>query len=520
MKRVGVAVLVVTLLWMFVCAHTLFPIGIPGEWTWPRSKVQLEPFLAYAIVGAGYLFALLLAWLYEHRADTASVRLCILLLISGLGMWFDYNALLMGRAGIFESVEGVFEEYTSGYLTEAIRHVRAPVQYTRDYWRRLEKDEDKRNHLDVRPPGNVIFSWCVLEAGRRGRFPDRLMHFLISQETHERGLAYSEMLRCLYPEFDLMYASAERIVFCFFLMLCVARLLILFALLVLLRFRIRNGGVVAVLMASGLYAPVVFLGHYDTMLYFWGSICVLLLALSFRYDRRFGWWGAAAGAVMTLSCMFSLAFLAMGFFAVLAYMLRRGLKGGGRRAAWLIGGGAAVLLLLELCGVRVILMSFLALRNNARFFEEAGRSALLWPPLNFLDLTLFEGAMWLFPVLMAIPYCWRTLRPLVQCDGRWRFRWPLLMSDGGAWLASLLIVGFLLCISTFSRGEMGRLFLFIMPLLVVCGAWRLGSRTMERGTRAVWLTCGYAAACLALSIRYNLALIVQFWGELPKPDGL
>lgn len=125
-----------------------------------------------------------------------------------------------------------------------------------------------------------------------------------------------------------------------------------------------------------------------------------------------------------------------------------------RRTALFCAGGLIFAGVVYLMGVDLVSCAVYAARNNSAFFRESGRSVLPWIPLNVLDLILFAAPL---TVLTAFSCDWRKDR---VCMG-----------------AGVLLV--FLCVSPFSRGEMGRLLIFLYPVVLLLALKRILSAENE-----------------------------------------
>ena len=495
----GWAVLGTHLLLILLVAHTRLPLGITGDWVWRRTEATGIPWVDIAIVTLAFLLAAFLAHVHDQCLPRRTrLALPLLLVILGLGSWLDYHLLSIGPAGNYESVIAVVDDFTSGYLLEASRIGDARA-YFLQFDERLERDEDPGNHLDVHPPGNVAFSWVFWHLNRKGLLPRAAVDWLMPANERRLGReAYSLSISARGIPAEAL-DTAEVIVVVFWILVAAGRLVTFAAILVLRRGSPRNGGTVAAMLAFGLGGPMLFMGHYDVITYFLGSCCLLVLALAMRRDRRLPAWSGLLGVLLALSTMFSLAFGVLIACSLLVFWVGSGKKAALQRTAAMVGCGLLMVALGEALGLRILRMCLLCARNNSRFFAETGRSGW-WAPWNGLDLLLFHGALFVFPALLALPKrCADVLAP-------WRRRCGPLRAWGWA-LAPTLVF---LLVSPFSRGEVGRLFLFFLPFLALVGCLVVGSARLPSSPRRIWLASALVAAWLTVCIRMNLHLVVFF----------
>jgi len=472
---------------------TDWPLGIPGEWTWQRAEQTFFPWVEAAIIVVGFALAAFVVWLCDWRFAASPLRWLLLAIILAFGTWVDFNLLQVGGMGSFEPVFAVIDPHTGGYLLESYQ-VDAVGEYLRSYHLRLARDADRRNHLDVHPPGNVLFA----KIARGISFPAAVQDFMFMPDMRKMMLRmYASALQKLhFGESHLR--AAENIVICFCILASVARYLIFLSLLLVLPGKLANAGLVAALLAFGLGGQILFLGHFDALMFFLGACCLFNLALLQRFPRLWLPCCFSMGALLATGVFFSLAFAVLIPGTLLFFFCRYS-----RRAAWqhslvLLAGGMVWVAWAEIMQVRILHMVFYCARNNARFFLEAGRDGF-WPPANLLDLLLFEGTVFVFPLLLALPG-WKKLR--------WRRDWRLGTSRSWvfAWAAVILFLLF----SSFSKGEMGRLLLFIFPFVAFLGCILPAEIRLSRGAYCLWVLLPLSSAIFIMLLRCQLKLIIFF----------
>ena len=502
MKRTAAISAIVSLALIAFLLTTKVSIGIASEWAWRHDPTRHVVLLDFVIWGVGFAIIALLAYLCDFHFKRGREKIVICILILLIGVWADYNLMSVGAVSTYESPVACCYDFATGYLTASM-FVENPLDYARHYHETLALDADTTNHLDVHPVGNIIFSYYVRKAAEC--FPKPLLNFFYNDLIVDMGreIASNWLLKRNLQLMDenmlqMELEVAERISLLFFLFMAIAKILFFCTLLLLMR-QCGNVGVISMLTAAATYAPVLFLGLYDTMYFFFGSVICLLLALAVNYDTvKRPIWTLLAGAMMAFSCIFSLAFLAFGLFALLFFMLRFSWKEGILRTLWLILGGCIVVAAFEFAEIRYVQMAFYAWRNNARYFAEAQRSRWLWPPFNFIDMLLFENSVWVLPLLATIPFLWCKLK-----EGRGR-----LSEQADAFAVATVVILAILLVSGFSRGEMGRLLLFIFPAFMLSASMPIMRAAIDKRGFALWCGAAYLAGALALTIRGTLAILM------------
>lgn len=449
---------------VFGVIATEFSFGIAGEWIWQRVTPSplsstffsfLTVFLPYLIVLSLMLF--LAAAGVRKCADGTEPRLLhgVLPLLFLFSFLLQEALLSAGRCGRGENEFAILDRYTGGYLTAASQITSAP-DYFRNFAHRLSLDAEKSNHLDVHPPGNVFFCWCVLKFCRAVPQTAVLAETLRPPDVRE-GLKSAFRAGAFRPLRDEPAVSAASV-----LLLSLSELFLAFS-AVLLALSARNlvrsatpGAWILTAAAAAVLssAAALFHGHCDVFYYFSGALILYFLVKALRTSAGplKALFSVLAGLMTAVASACSLAF---GLFLPLAgalFLARRSWRAG---IVPLILFGTAALLpvaaLWSYADVNLISCAYYAARNNAAFFRESARSAFLWIPWNFADLVLFAPP---FSFLSAFGG-WFVLRRRCFTTHGNVLVWTL---------AGLLVF---LTVSPFSRGEMGRLLLFLFPAVLL-----------------------------------------------------
>lgn len=236
---------------------------------------------------------------------------------------------------------------------------------------------------------------------------------------------------------------------------------------------------------------------------------LLLAAVALRAaKRRSIVWGLATGLVLYVAAFvhvaFGLVMVVVALAGLLAWHrtqepgsreLRRLAAACRRPTAGLLAGFFAPALLLRLwAGYPTLRVVWLCVRNNGRFYAEAGRTYWPWLPITPLEFALSFGVG--AAIVFAVAWC-IEVRGIV---GR------RVCSEGSALLLATGAVLGLLYVAGAARGEAARLWLIFMPLAMVAvvdAVWhRLGN------PRAV------LAAIAAVQLVQTVALAVALdWGH-------
>jgi hypothetical protein len=214
-------------------------------------------------------------------------------------------------------------------------------------------------------------------------------------------------------------------------------------------------------------------------------------------SRRAVAWAAAAGLAGggALALTYGApAFLAVGGVAVLAAALARGME---VRAALLSCTVAAAVTLATfvapiLAGHHPLASAREALRIHREFFTEP-RAYPLWLAFDPLDLAVFVGLPVAVSLIVAAAHAAERLRARAALSPDEAFRLAAL-----AMLALLLLSGQ-------TRGEVGRIWIPIMPVLLVAALARPAHDDRPSGPSAA------SALLLALTIAPMTLAIARWW---------
>jgi hypothetical protein len=489
--------LVLSVLFFALVAFTSIPLGIPDDWVWTRIT-EFPGFPVYELIAIVLFLAIAIfcAFKIDFQLSKLPNKLVYVFLIIVMSMMFDYYVLLSGRAGVSEHIFAVIDPYTSGYLMVA-GEIKEPGKYFSDFDKVLEKDAYDSNHIDVHPFGNIAFCYAVLEWCRKSPIPSWLIEKLLPDNimADVRAAGKNGVFHGV-TQSDAVYTAAAVIVLIFLAMNFISRIMLVAALLIMTKGNFRNLGLNTVLLGFSIPALILFLGQHDVMMFFLGAICTLLLTLAIKCEwKKFPVFAVLTGVMLGIGVIHTLAFSMFIFAAVLTILCCRRLSGRYLKIGALIGGGLSVVALCILCGIDIIKICLLASRNNSRFFADSGR-CWYWLPFNLLDFIIF-----LSPFLAILPL---LLLPKFKMLKRFKF------APAQALALSCVVTIFILLVSPFSRGEMGRLLLFLMPIYSLSACLALAYQKLSNKIYFLCILNSIAAVALLLALRFALKLTMTF----------
>jgi hypothetical protein len=460
------------------------PIGIPGAWAWEVRPKALRPDALVRVVLLGLGVIGLCAWgaariRARRRSDGPVVAglVCFTFLL-------QLSVASLAPASAFMMVAGTASPVSTEYFDTAWT-LSDPGAFCRDYASTMLKG---RHHVATHPPGAVLTFWALLKVYRSPSFPggafSKLAEFAIGARRREISEAVGA-----YPRTRLAPEAVGPALFC-----CVAfGLLGALTLVPLYHLTRQVASRRAAVMVCSLFALTP-----AQLLFFQGldSLLLLLVVLALAWTviaLGSGRWrlAVAAGAALGVAFLISFGALAAIGVALLlgaAWALRSGTSK--RAAAWrtvalVAAGFAAVAGAGDVaCDMKLPLIFRQAMAAHRQFtWVEQHRTYGTWVGLNLVEFFCFLG----LPVLVtAFGAAWTAGR-------RGWSRADLVGVSGAAVLLLLDASGSV-------RGEVGRIWLFLMPALVLWGGCWLARGATRGGGLALWTAVLTLLEVIALGI--------------------
>jgi len=484
------------LLQVLIVSFSTIPLGVPGEWTWPRieedSLQVIELIVALVLLAAtGGLTFWGLRFFSEDRSDDRMMLAACLggMVVLSFLMIGALRAIPIGIHGTTGTTWVTYYPRMSGYYTEAMKDDRPVGEFLAGYEDVVREGDFL--HQGTHPPGLILYfrglkTLCTA-------FP-ALTSSILAMESPaiSDGLEILDQLSAAGP---FTFGRIDRAVLV--LNLWVTELLAALTIVPLALLIGRFQGMRAGWLASGFWplvpALAVFLPKSDLLLPVFGTTTVLfwILAVQKRsYVSAF-----LAGVVLWFGLMISLALLVvpviLAAFMALSLPERIGSLFGSERASFgkIVDGFAPALILTAGCGVVLpcLLLWGLAdlnlftvwrlnLENHATFYDHNPRTWWKWLAVNPIELAFALG-----PAVSIL-----GLGGLIQAI-RNRER-----NAADAFVLAVVGVWALLWLSGKNMGEAARLWIFLMPLFVASGGMLLDQgqqRVGTRGFRVMWGLC-------------------------------
>ena len=454
------------------------PAPYPPEWQWLRRDGTGTGPLTPALLVAALLVALAAAtgtsWARDHarRAAAAVVAAAV-----ALGFAFQLAVLKLEPEGALAAVmnQTVYRTATSFFTVAASDDARDPLDFLRKHHELLPEQRKSAKHASTHPPGAVLYYRALIAVFERS--PG------LTRAVLETGGFEETNPRRERPAHTPPARAAALVGGVFIGLLCAATAWPVHALAVRAGCETLAAARIAVLWTL-LPGPVLMTPMLDQALCLpVAAAAALLAAAAASAPPRAFTLAALAGACGGVAVFLSYGapvFLAIGGVAALSLAPARPDRL--RWAAILAGLAAAVTAALWLLpaplGHRPLASLTTALAIHRDEFTRP-RGYALWLFFNLVDLCVFLG------VPVAVAWTLRTVRAATSPREEPADRLRLAAAFG------VLV----LLVSGQTRGEVGRIWLPLMPVLLVAAMAR-----RDGPSRAEVLTCGACLAALTVAM--------------------
>ena len=140
------------------------PLGIPGEWTWPRIPLDAESvagWLTALLAGGLYIAFVFLGGRYLERAGRLAAAAWVsALVLCGCGWLLSLVESVPGIAGISRTHFVLYYQRSSGYFWQARYEVDGTAEFLAGYEALLAEGDFL--HIGTHPPGLTLFFRGVL----------------------------------------------------------------------------------------------------------------------------------------------------------------------------------------------------------------------------------------------------------------------------------------------------------------------------------------------------------------------
>lgn len=453
-----------------------------AEWIWRPLAKELRVHLMPAFLASAALVGLVW-WLCrrgrweEMRPWGRAMALAALVLVT-----FALQCALINAIGQPWAGPGaiIASPVTTTYFDDS-RHVGPVGEYLARYH---EIMPTLRYHAATHPPGTTLFFWAVRRACRW--VPSSWYAESVTVATVQ---AYADFLGVGFPRSDGLAAVVSALL----LALLGACTVVPVYLLTSRMTGAQAAGGVAACLTAGIPSLLLLSASSDQLVFFFAVRIVLLAYLAWKSERV--WVSAAAGVLCAVGLFVSLGLLALvGWLLLWALFgwLRAADRGAAlRRLAvrWAAGGAGFIgfyLALFLATGYRGWTVAYLGIfAHRQATTVEFPRTYWKWVLMNPVEMAVFAG------LALVAAAAWAGIQRKALSPSLGVF----LIS----WLAALAVLD----VSGTVRGEVGRIWLFLMwPLAVGAGA--AVAKLPERRLTATMLVA--MQVCQALAMRAYLTM--------------
>lgn len=471
----------------------ILPRGDVVVWQWPLRTTPVAP-LPWTLPCSVCLLLAVLAGLDTLREGKTPSRLVCAVLIAALTLCsglFMLSLALDDRDFPLRAPAVILGDVSMGYYVQATR-VKDPVHYLQEVRDRTEVGRVPER-VATHPPGPVLYFWAARQL--LSARPDAVttLKRVLEHWAQDPGLVGVEML-C--RRVCTIGPSAQDVVLAFWAGL---GLTLLTPLAVPLLFTLgtlaqgRRAGLVACILGTAVPSLVCFMPSVDGA----SAVCAAAVLALWMWGLRTRSLLPAivAGGLWFVGLFWTSGLLALGLpMAVVAWLSGRD-RDGQRRALRSAAGCIAAMVALGLVGYLTlgydpVSSTVRSLRAQSQIMHLTGRPygpAVLW---NLYEFALFVG-----PGLLALGLV-GTMARTRTADGR--------RPDAGLGVGVLVTV-LVLALSGSTRGEVGRIWGFLMPPLAIPAALPLLSlRGWALMSAGLLVVASQVALTVAIHSQWNL----------------
>jgi hypothetical protein len=464
---------------------TSLPLGVPGQWTWPR--IPNDQWSAWGPVLTLLPFLVVLGTLHFGRIRLVSCpgweKSLWLLGLTVLAFFMQFS-LIQSATGIFglQRIPLVlYYPMTEGYFLEAKKHPEPVQDYLRSYPETLKKGDYL--HLGTHPPGLILMNRWLLSSCENSPALQKIIAATMPEDIklaneflressaqlppQQAGQPASQLLPLTSADSDALWLRA---LFSAVGIACLVPLIYGMVLPV-------TGSVAAWnISALAMFVPgiIVFFPKSD-VLYAVMSL-VVICCWNHALNRNNLLTALMTGLLLASSMFFSLALLPIGIVLVVwtglvLYFSRKSIVTQAEtspsdfKLSWItiVAAGVGFLVLPFLLAITTQINLFeiwqLNLQNHARFYAHNDRTYWAWLIMNVGEMTLLLGVPALVLSLSGFKQAW-NLTTLSAHESKPTFIMQMLV-------LAVYAVWILLWLSGKNMGEAMRLWIFWSPLFLL-----------------------------------------------------
>ncbi len=451
---------------IWVLWFTRTPLGVSGEWVWPRVSQQLGSLLNLlpAVITAGLLVGYLVWSTRQEQKKPRTLFWLAGLIVLGFGWVVAVQSVTPLGGGLGRGVFVMFYPRTSGYYHQARYEAHNLPRFLSEYEKSISDQSNPENylHIGTHPPGlTTLHRVLIYECNRNKKLSSTVMKTapesvrsalqFISQEQARSGRPLTE------GESAALWLSV--LITQFVSVLTVVPLYMLVS---------QFGSTSTARMLAGLWllvpAMIIFLPKSDA-----AFPCLAMFLQLFwvkALEKNSTLWGVLTAILFVFAASLSLAFFTIGIilFLQMMYSFSRHRTGLHPTIGGIVAGVSCVGLLYYFIDVNLFTVWIQNFKNHSVFYDHNSRTYLDW-----LYMNLTEGS---FAVGVPITIC-GILGAAFLVKKEYREQ---------IWIFSGLLIWAVLWLSGKNMGEAARLWIFLMPYALLAAAPVIKSLVTANGT--------------------------------------
>jgi hypothetical protein len=435
------------------------PLGVPGEWEWQRIKLNPEGLALFpGLVGVS-LFTAVAATGYRALSRSSGLRregfwLLGLAVAATVAQGTVQESAPVGY-GLSKWIFALYTPGSSGYYTVAKKQMGEPRRFFADYPGWIARQDAL--HIGTHPPGLFVVAKEMQTAMEANPTVSRWVVGIAPSSV-------SNAISAIRDKEDLPRSDAAGLVLTGALTLMACSFTVI-PLYLLARSVLDAPGAWAASSFWGLVpSALLFQPAADTAFPLLSTTALALACWATRSGPKVGWFlTVQSGLTMALGMFFTLAFLPVGLVVALVLLSSAELRWS-RKAGLIVATGLGFLLgtlaWWWATSANPFVVWWINQKNHGRFYVEYPRSYGAWLLENPIELAIALG----------LPSTVWAIVGFVSPRQTPRVSW-----------ATLLVLA-ILTISGKNLSEVARLWLPLMPALLVSAGWgfgRVGGRAVE-----------------------------------------
>ncbi len=480
--------LAVILLWL-----DWLPLGVAGQWFWPRRVVPLGIGIGAAVaVGAIAVAGVTtFGWLRRDGVPSRATAVLLVLLLLAAGTAALFGLALDDPGFLLSGPLALISDSSMGYYTQALQLSAPRDAFSYHLARTVNTNLPDR--VRTHPPGPIVFFYFLHRSLQRA---PQLLTRVETTLAGKYGLTAAKLHEVASKLSAVPLSRQDALV-------AVPLALVMTGLAVLIVLPAYGIGATALDRRSGLILALLAV-TLPSLLHFAPSIDGIgaVLALSFVWlwlvtlCRGRVWLYVLSALAASVMLLWSFGFAILIVIALLGALpvwgqaypdqLSRHLRG----VAWgVVAFGAMHAVLYLWSGYNILSVLPASLAAHRQILAAVGRGYWVWLPMNLYDFLLFMG-----PALVVTSTA-------VVGSGLAGRRWPALPQG---LVIGLIITLSVLLISGSTRAEVGRIWLFLMPLAALPAADYLATASRAQ---LMWLGTGLVLLQVLFAVALHAVLI-------------